>query len=953
MAATEKFAVGAQSAGFVSLEEAITDLSDYTTGTIHKVKIPAGMINIGGSGRGYVIEENLSYVFTPPLSVGSWVIYASPSSTPTGIAQINHDTYSNYIGGGGDNTNRRAFCYLRVIGTSPSVIQPSSIKSYNNYDYDNIYSQLNKMGFYFNKLDFNFKYRGQYFDEEVTFDVGVTTGDVVYKSDSDSKYYKAISDDTVAERVIGVADVGRETDGRDANIHEGNFVVSSGFLDVGTTILPDADFPIGTYVYLSSLTAGLMVRDFDKWISNNTYSLGERIAVITDAGTGTGHVAEVTIAGQSDVPEPTWTVLGGAGWVDVDSSSDISVGDTMSDGGVTWTIVAVHDPVFIPEANAEETNRKIRIGITLGSGVLLLQPGAALIDDHDESAHAHKDIQDALNKAGIYVQNTDKGKTTFSYRGQMFDEKADFSGLISGEKLLVYRNTAGTYQKALADESVAENVLGMSYSVEEGDYAVNEGIVLSGGFIGYDTSAYADGDEIYLHASIAGTFSTTDSGVRIGTVIVAATEANGGLILLHLGAANELDDHNEHSDSHDNFQLALKKAGVYVAGSPYPHGFVGQGFDEISLFGTVANGDAVYVSGNDGTNITYSRAIADGSAASKYMGVVIDSSNGLVASQGFVDVGVVKLPNGTFPEGTDVYVSASVAGDYTVTPTEVKAGLSLGEGILLVSTIGTTSNKGDVTFEDVTYQVLFENLHFSEVYYDIFDEIGSVDTVGGTAAYDGVTRAYDGVSGDYIEHTYNLPAAFSRFLIHYEADITADIQISVDSVSVTKDDDFYTASPDSSLVIRFTWGSGPGELTSYGLFWDYEEPAFSLARLFEKDVLAGAEAAGNDLTIPNSARYLLNGKSLQVYRNGLRQEITEDYLEVDERTIKVQTSGGWAMSDRLIYVEDYTNIDVSEDNTTKLNLEHNATGEHVFIDKVTGKSFRIEVHDGVIQTVPI
>lgn len=977
--ATEKFAISAQAPGFVSFNGPITD-SSSSSPTIHLLNIPSGMINIGGLGKGYVIDADPSFQFVGNLANNQYIIYAriptasDPGGSATGKAIVDSSTvksFSNYaVSGAGDTATQRAFCYFRVRN---GLIDPESIITFRSGTTtrkttsifpgieDPILRTLEKMGFYVNgTTDFNYTKRGQYVDEEVLFDNdAVNPWDIVYKN-TDGTYYRAIATDTLSEKVVGIADIDRDS------VTDNNFVIASGFVDIGTSIpsgssqqniLDSTDYPAGTYLYLSGATAGVIVRDFDKWGQDSvpqTYSIGDRIAEAS-------FVWEANPAGVSAGSEPDFAGVSGLG-----------LGSTITDNANTWTVVAVHDPAFIPITDGGVA-RKIRIGTALGSGVMLLTPGAGSIDDHDEAANAHLDIQTAINKAGIYVVNADQGLpvTDVEYRGQGFHEEATFSGFSVGDRLLVYRHSGGSYQKAIAGISgeASENVIGISYNIDTG---AQPNTVLTSGFVNIDTSAISVGEPIYLSDSIAGALSavpggaTGDTGIRVGTCIISATQANGGLMLLHLGSAEELDAHNEDVDSHSVFQLAMARAGIFVASSVlYSHAYVGQGFDEDSIVfaGGATYGEPVYLSLISPN--TYSPAIADATAAQKVVGIAVNElgtgTPNAVATGGYIDVGSKMA----FAAGTDVYLSPTTPGDYTSTPSNVKLGFSLGNNTILLSTIGQAAGLGDVTFEDITYQVLINSLPYNAVYYDIFDETNTLDSVSSGISYDANTTAYIGAAGDQITHTVSFGSGnlHDKVLIHVETDSSYTLQLDFGPgfQAVAADTDVLSDASGgdvNSVTFRFTFGSGGGSLLSYGLFFDDGDPPFSLARLYETLVLPAAISAGSDITIPNFEQYIDNGKSLQVFRQssgdngGTLQTISDDYTEKDTRTITVNTSGGWAIGDKITFVENYTQIDVSKDNTTRLNLEHNTAGNHILIDTITGTSYKLEIQDGVLELIP-
>ena len=510
--ATTKFAIGAQSSGFIGLEGIIEDKCTYSPSPLtYKVDIPKGMINIGGNGKGYIVPRSLGYDFLTLVQNTNYIIYAVAPSSPTGTVIIRHDTYANYIASGGDNDSQRAIGYFRThMDGSDIKIIPETLRTFASFDnFVNSTSTVNqdldllkKAGFYYEPA-LDFKYRGQFFDEQATFEAGVTSWDLVYKNTS-GNYDKSISDDTEKEVVIGLAEIARDS------ITNNDFVLTSGIIDIGTTLLPNAIFPSGTYLYLSNLTAGKIVRDFDNWAPSTVYSVGDKVLEEGDSSIYYVHeVTEITGSGQS-----------AAGSLPSGFTNTSGLGTSFTDNEVTWISLAVHEESYLGE-------RKIRIGTSLGDGVLLFVPGGTALDDHEESAYAHQDLQDAMEKAGLYVLNTSQGKTTWHFKGQYTITNATWATNVTHLHLVYLDSTTDKFERSIADGTAAETMLGVAFEENGIKYVVLSGLIEA------DLSAYDYGEKLYLHQTNAGEFTSSGaSGVQIGTVVIPETAANGGCFIM-------------------------------------------------------------------------------------------------------------------------------------------------------------------------------------------------------------------------------------------------------------------------------------------------------------------------------------------------------------------------------------------------------------------------------------
>jgi len=235
---TEIFSIASQAAGFISLKGPIVDISDYSVGTVHKINIPDGMINIGGNGRGFTIVSVNPFTFSPALTEGEYIIYAIAPADGTDIVTLAYISFNNYVNVlGGDNNSQRAIAYFKVVSNgldSKNHIVPNSIITFGDSNAEYIFR---------NSLN----YVGKTIDEFSKFDTAVRDFNVVYFDGTASKYKKAIAVDSGTvnspHKFIGIASV---TD---------RVVMTQGFINMGSN-MPNATYPAGTYVYLHDSIAG-------------------------------------------------------------------------------------------------------------------------------------------------------------------------------------------------------------------------------------------------------------------------------------------------------------------------------------------------------------------------------------------------------------------------------------------------------------------------------------------------------------------------------------------------------------------------------------------------------------------------------------------------------------------------------------------------------------------------
>ena len=133
-----------------------------------------------------------------------------------------------------------------------------------------------------------------------------------------------------------------------------------------------------------------------------------------------------------------------------------------------------------------------------------VQGGAGGIDNlqPNQLANRTKKIYDVLAAAGIFIT---PGEEVFV--GQPIMVNPTFEGTVADEDLVYWNTTNTQFEKALADGTEKQNVVGMA--------DVTNGRVVAGGLLQTGRSD-TKGDILYLSATVAGAVTTTDTGVAIG-----------------------------------------------------------------------------------------------------------------------------------------------------------------------------------------------------------------------------------------------------------------------------------------------------------------------------------------------------------------------------------------------------------------------------------------------------
>jgi len=300
------------------------------------------------------------------------------------------------------------------------------------------------------------KINGQTYIHDNTFEGTVVSYELVYNNAG--TYTKALADGTSKQKVIGIA---LEVGSSDTNT---NSIVCSGFVEnSGWTWTP------GDLLYLSNTTDGLLTTT----VSDIQVGLAVSTTVIIFQAVGTGGgTTGASLSYQDNVKDkdlldpPTSPTIGDRyiingigvnGW----AGKDYNVAEWQ---GAAWTYTAPFE------------------GLT------------TYVEDED--------IPYIYNNAGVWVKY---GSVLTNVR--FTSSAATFEGtVVDGD--LVYRNTDGSYYKAVADGTVAAKVSG--YADVARKLVIHSGIITETGL------GFTAGDDLYLSDTVTGLITNTVTTVKVG-----------------------------------------------------------------------------------------------------------------------------------------------------------------------------------------------------------------------------------------------------------------------------------------------------------------------------------------------------------------------------------------------------------------------------------------------------
>jgi len=267
----------------------------------------------------------------------------------------------------------------------------------------------------------------------------------------------------------------------------------------------------------------------------------------------------------------------------------------------------------------------------------------------------------------------------------------------------------------------------------------------------------------------------------------------------------------------------------------------------------------------------------------------------------------------------------------------------------------------DVTIEALTYYFLVNDLPFTSIYFDCFNEDTLTKDGSPVPEYHQNGTNYHCFNGSILltDDIIDSEDTLYRFLLHYETtevnDTTPDITIeySIDqgntwnTLDNSKLDDIVLISDGfNTLRFRFTFNN-ECYFNSFGVCYNYDFNQYtSDTRMFEILTVDQDYTAPKEITIPNGSTYTTNNKSLEIYLNRARLIPTVDYEEVDSRTVRFLVD--LKQNDTIVFTEKYGYVDTSIDNKSRLDYEHNNQGQHIFTDLTTGTKYRLAVDNGNI-----
>lgn len=240
-------------------------------------------------------------------------------------------------------------------------------------------------------------------------------------------------------------------------------------------------------------------------------------------------------------------------------------------------------------------------------------------------------------------------------------------------------------------------------------------------------------------------------------------------------------------------------------------------------------------------------------------------------------------------------------------------------------------------------------------YYDGTSWTALSGVTDGTSAFQtsGVNNVTFTIPGDWTTTTINSQGPY----YYVRADLTftsLSVQPLGDEISVwtqfNLDKSIPVAQGFTTLHPRFIWND-TGAMTSFGVLYDDSGGLYTSETRFLSiyTVPAGGISNPASITIPDFNTYTVNGRSLEVYRGGIRLYINNDYTEDNGRTITILDD--LIVDEEILFTEKYGIVDASVDNQTRLNFEHANDGSHrLSVVTLTGAtaSYTADVTDQII-----
>jgi len=274
-----------------------------------------------------------------------------------------------------------------------------------------------------------------------------------------------------------------------------------------------------------------------------------------------------------------------------------------------------------------------------------------------------------------------------------------------------------------------------------------------------------------------------------------------------------------------------------------------------------------------------------------------------------------------------------------------------------------SSSGGYVNYDEVGYLILLNTMPFNQIYYDVFNESGTINVVEGSAIYNSASKCYD-IKVDessklaIIEtpEIINDSNTYYRFYVFVDATNTPKIEYSIDGGTTYKEIDpnkiILVESGFNKLKLKFTFDKD-SKFYSYGVLYDYEFTGYTTdTRMFEVYQVPNDMTAPVDIILPNGATYTTDGKSLEVYLNGKRLVNNIDFEEVDSHTVRFNINLN--KGDVIVFTEKYGYVDTSIENKHKLDSlvpswTDNVANYIVIRDKTTGDLYKLYIDNGALS----
>jgi hypothetical protein len=262
----------------------------------------------------------------------------------------------------------------------------------------------------------------------------------------------------------------------------------------------------------------------------------------------------------------------------------------------------------------------------------------------------------------------------------------------------------------------------------------------------------------------------------------------------------------------------------------------------------------------------------------------------------------------------------------TLTPSTIDDGMGGSWPAITISSTGGSGGEGtgDWTREDVYYQSLLEGSDFSHISYNILDIQGDVVLNGSSFEPDADSLGVGLISGPQGSsfETPNLIISSNSFTTFYidavtDNDILVEYSISNGSgfgpwVSCAFKELIVTANPFTELKVKYIFNdpSGINKIYSYGLLYGHDEISGMLPLGFLETLNINA-VSGTTINIPNGRWYHKDGKSLEIFYDGIRMLEGTDYTEVNvgypDKSYKVTFNFQLENTKTIVFKEIYGN----------------------------------------------